>query len=202
MLSTVTGDMSARIWGKRLISSFNFSSWQESHKMISGRGQSKQTGDLIFQASLKNRDNEELFETMVNFQITFIVCLEFFPKEHYLGVENGMLKGKNSSISAFSKNGKGYRIYIYIWCKFASTPPKWSLAAVHFTAISQQKLSYVYVLPSTGENLTLSELYCILNLPHCIHAVPGLAPACDSVDLPGGHRAVGLLSLDPLCPSG
>lgn len=66
------------------------------------------------QAIFKNTDNEELFETTVNFQVPFVVCLESFPKEHYIGVKNGMQEGKKSSVSAFSKNSKGYRINIYL----------------------------------------------------------------------------------------
>jgi len=76
--------------------------------MVLGRGQSKETGDLVFQDILKNTDNEELFETVVNFQDLFIVCLEFFPKEHYLGVKKWHTKVKNSYMAPFSKNIKRY----------------------------------------------------------------------------------------------
>lgn len=62
--------------------------------MVSGRGQSKQTGGLVFRASLKNTDNEELFEAIVNFQILFIVCLAFFPEKRYLCVKSAMQKLK------------------------------------------------------------------------------------------------------------
>lgn len=85
------------LWGfeeKRLKSSLNFSCWQETHEMVSGRGQTKQTGGLVFWASLKTTDNEELFEAIVNFRILFIVCLEFFPEKHYLCVKSAMQKLK------------------------------------------------------------------------------------------------------------
>lgn len=52
--------------------------------MVSERGQSKQTTGLVFQASLENADNKELFETMVNFQILFYsLSLFFFPEEQH-----------------------------------------------------------------------------------------------------------------------
>lgn len=62
----------------------NFNCWQEIHEMVSERGQSKQTTGLVFQASLENADNKELFETIVNFQILFYsLSLFFFPEEQH-----------------------------------------------------------------------------------------------------------------------
>jgi len=73
------------------------------------RGQSKQTRGLVFQTSLDNGDNEELFETMVNFQIVFIVFLVFFPEENTMitWCEKWCTTTKNAYTYACSKNIKG-----------------------------------------------------------------------------------------------